>query len=103
MTLLLAAIMCTTVLYTGSHPLECTAEYVHTLPDGTQYYDSITEGVWVPVLPGTIGYTAECSGEGHPERVTMKDMGMVVCMEEKDLFSDGLESGDTSAWSNASH
>ncbi len=82
MTLLLAAIICTTVLPMGAHTLECTAEYVHTMENGAQYYSSITRGI---VTHGA--YTTECSGEGHPERVTMRDLGIVVCMEERDLFS----------------
>ncbi len=96
MTLLLAAIICTTVLPMGAHTLECTAEYAHTLPSGEQYHSSITRGI---VTHGA--YVTECSGEGHPWRVTMRDNGIVVCREvQESIFSDGFEGGDTSAWSD---
>ena len=90
---MLGTILCVITLTHGTHALECKAEYLHTAPDGTRYTSVVTSGQYV------IGETqVVCSGEGHPVRVTMKDLGTVVCRAEVDIFSDGFESGSTSAW-----
>jgi hypothetical protein len=86
--------ICSILLTIGSHALECRAEYLH---DNPRYIHVVTEGIFV-VGP----LQATCSGEGHPVRVTMKDLGSVVCTAEVDLFSDDFESGTTSSWSRTS-
>lgn len=89
------AIACIVELTAGSHPLECRAEYLHTLPDGTRYMSVIGWSQW---LNGPAYVT--CSGEGHPFKVTLKDLGAVVCSAEEPLFEDGFESGDATAWTS---
>lgn len=91
--MILPALLCSALLTPGFHALECKAEYLHIV-NGVRYWDEITHGQFVS------GQTqATCSGEGHPQRVTMKDLGTVVCRSEVDLFSDDFESGSTTSWS----
>lgn len=90
-----AALICSTVLTVGEHPLECRAEYIHTNHDGSRYEDTVTQSYW---LLGPSQVT--CSGAGHPVRVTLKDLGAVVCRAEVMLFGDGFEGGSTSSWSS---
>ncbi len=92
MTNIFAAAICSVMLTAGTHTLECRCEYLHIV-DGARYEDTEVRGQFI------IGpMQATCSGEGHAVRVTMKDLGSVVCRSEVDLFSDGFESGSTSAW-----
>ena len=88
-----SALLCAYLLTTGNHVLECKAEYLHTMPSGERYWSEVTRGQF------TVGeQLATCSGDGHPDRVTLKDLGAVVCRAEMVLFEDGFESGDTTAW-----
>jgi len=87
--LLAAAISCTATLPAGNHSLECTAYYQHD-----NYQSTKTHVFWMP-----IPMDAECSGEGHPFKVSMKNNGVDVCHNETPLFANGFESGDTGAWS----
>lgn len=89
----LAAAICAANLSLGTHPLECRAEYLHTTIGGTRYESTVTQSYFIqgPAF-------AVCSGEGSPVRVTLKDLGAVVCRSEVSLFEDGFESGSTSAW-----
>lgn len=92
--MILDAIVCSVLLTPGLHALECKAEYLHTI-GGIRYWHEVTHGQLI------IGnQQANCSGEGHPQRVTMKDLGAVVCRAEVFLFSDGFESGSTTAWTS---
>ena len=93
MTALLAAVACTALLLPGPHHIECTAYYAHTLADGDRYEST-------DIITGTSAdpVNATCGGEGHPERVRMIDNGEEVCVEDKVLFEDGFEGGDTGAW-----
>jgi len=91
--ILSAAISCTALLPAGSHSLECNVLYLHTLPDGTRYETTKTHTFWTPVP-----MDAKCTGEGRPERVILKDNGVVVCGDEVGIFRDGFESGDTGEW-----
>lgn len=91
----LAAAICAVNIGYGTHPLECKAEYIHTV-GGVRYESTVTQSYYArePLM-------AVCSGEGCPERVTLKDLGAVVCRSEVSLFEDGFESGSTSAWASA--
>ena len=95
--ILAAAVSCTVTLPPGTHNLTCRAEYLHTLPSGETYTSTKTHNFWMP-----IPMNATCSGEGSPERVTMKDGASIICGAEAGIFKDGFESGDTSEWSHAS-
>jgi hypothetical protein len=90
MILALLAISCTALLPPGPHELQCTAEYLH---DGG-YVATAYSGHYGSAL-------VECSGEGHPARVTLRSMGEVVCMEEEVLFADNFDSGDLNGWDYA--
>lgn len=92
--LLAAAISCSVSTLGGTHAFECVNYHRHTLPDGTGYEDTESTGFFV-TGPAVI----TCHGEGHPFKVSMKDLGSVVCHNETPIFADGLESGDTGAWS----
>jgi hypothetical protein len=91
-----SALLCAYFLTAGNHVLECKAEYLHTLPSGERYWHEVTRGQFI-----IGGQLATCSGEGHPDRVTLKDLGAVVCRAEMVLFEDGFESGTTDSWTSA--
>ena len=88
------AALCSVLLTAGTHALECRVEYLHIV-GGVRYEDTETRGAFL-VGPAQ----ATCSGEGHAARVTMKDLGAVICRAEVDLFSDDFENGSTSAWTS---
>lgn len=90
--MILDAIVCSVLLTPGVHALECKAEYLHTI-NGVRYWSEVTQGQFLRDEK-----QASCSGEGHPQRVTMKDLGAVVCRSEVVLFADGFEDGTTDAW-----
>jgi len=93
---LLETALCYALLYQGTHALECKVEYIHTTETGERYYHQITKGYF---SEGNV--IASCTGQGFPVRVTLKDLGSVVCQSEVSLFEDGFESGSTSAWASA--
>jgi hypothetical protein len=86
--------ICSILLTAGSHALECRAEYLHVV-DGVRYEHEVAEGIFIVGPMQVI-----CSGEGFPVRVTLKDLGSVVCTAEVDLFSDDFESGTTQSWTS---
>ena len=89
----LVAAVCSILLAPGPHQFECTTFYLHTI-NGVRYQSTAVRNMTMP-----IAMIAECAGEGHPYKVVLKDNGVIVCRDEEAMFSDGLESGDTSAWS----
>ena len=92
---LAGAVLCAHLLTIGSHALECKAEYLHTTPAGERYWSEVSSS-WFAYG----NQMATCSGEGHPVRVTLKDLGAVVCRAEVVLFEDGFESGNLTAWTS---
>lgn len=92
--MLFGSILCSVFLTPGLHALECKAEYLHTI-NGVRYWSEVTHGQFI-----INEASSTCSGEGHPQRVTMKDLGAVVCRAEVVLFSDDFESGDVTAWTS---
>ena len=95
--LILVTLLCSAPLSVGTHHLECTADYLHTDRDGQRYYDVVERG-YVVTVPG-LGEVAHCNGEGHPERLVMRDLGSIVCSDSVCVLCDGFESGDTGNWS----
>ena len=91
---MIPAAICSVLLTAGNHALECRAEYLHTI-SGVRYEHEVTQGMFIV---GPLQVT--CGGEGHPVRVTLKDLGGVVCTAEVDLFSDDFESGTTWRWAS---
>ena len=92
--MILSAAICSVLLTQGLHALECKAEYLHII-NGVRYWSEVTQGQFVVNQA-----QATCFGEGHPQRVTMKDLGTVVCRSEVELFSDDFESGSTTSWTS---
>ena len=87
--------LCTIYLTVGQHYLHCEVRYLHVVSG--ERYIATEKKYW----KADGNQYASCYGEGHPEQVVFKDLGMHVCTWSRGLFIDGFEVGSTANWTRS--